>query len=126
MKRKGISLLFGLIFLMTACCRTKTEEVVQNVDKNTIQTEVIGKEVQLVDVRTAQEYSEGRIDDAVNFDVNGEFFMEQIGTLDKTKPVYLYCKMGGRSSKAAEILKNEGFKEIYNYTGGYNDWSSKD
>lgn len=111
------------ILWMTSC-RSQEEDTIIKIDKETVEAKVIGKDVQLVDVRTPQEYRNGHIDDAVNFNVNDASFIEQINTLDKEQPVYLYCKMGGRSNRAAEILKSEGFTKIYDYTGGYADWES--
>ena len=116
----------SFVLLWTVSCESQQKPFIKKIDKATVQAEVIGKEVQLVDVRTPGEYKEGHIDDAVNFNVNDEAFLNQIETLDKNKPVYLYCKMGGRSNRAAELLKSKGFTQIFDYTGGYTDWSSKD
>ena len=113
--------LLALGLLWTLSCHPQ-ESIVKKIDRTAVEAEVIGKDVQLVDVRTPMEYNNGHIDDAVNFDVNGTSFLKQIKTLDKEKPVYLYCKMGGRSNRAAEILKSNGFKKIFDYTGGYDDW----
>lgn len=93
------------------------------IDKEEIKTHVIGKEVQFIDVRTAEEYDFGHIDDAVNFNIiDRKVFISQIQKLDKDQPVYLYCKVGGRSNRAAKLLKEKGFKKIFDYSGGYNDW----
>ena len=118
--------LMGFALLWAFSCHTQQEPFVKKIDKATIQSEVIGKDVQLVDVRTPMEYGQGHIDDAVNFNINDEGFLNQIEKLDKNKPVYLYCKLGGRSNRAAELLKSKGFTQIFDYTGGYDDWSSKD
>lgn len=110
-------------FLWAMACLPQQEGLVKKIDKATVQAEVIGKDVQLVDVRTPAEYNQGHIDDAVNFDVSDtETFSTQIENLDKGRPVYVYCKKGGRSNKAAEILKTKGFTQIYDYSGGYDDW----
>jgi rhodanese-related sulfurtransferase len=104
-------------------CLPQQEGLVKKIDKATVQAEVIAKDVQLVDVRTPAEYDQGHIDDAVNFDVSDtETFSTQIENLDKDRPIYVYCKKGGRSNKAAEILKTKGFTQIYDYSGGYDDW----
>jgi rhodanese-related sulfurtransferase len=42
--------------------------------------------------------------------------------LDKEIPIYLYCRSGGRSNKAARQLISLGFKEIYDLQGGYLGW----
>ncbi|MBO0320687.1 rhodanese-like domain-containing protein [Muricauda sp. CAU 1633] len=118
--------LMSFALLWAFSCHTQQKPFVKKIDKATVQSEVIGKDVQLVDVRTPMEYNQGHIDDAVNFNINDEGFLNQIETLDKDKPVYLYCKIGGRSNRAAELLKSEGFTQIYDYTGGYDDWNSKD
>ena len=112
-----------LVLVLTFSCKRKTPEQITIVDKAFLKEEVIGKPVQLIDVRTQEEYDSGHIDDALNFNIiNNETFLEQIETLDKNEPVFLYCKMGGRSNRAAQLLKDQGFTKIYDYSGGYNDW----
>lgn len=83
----------------------------------------LGNNIQLVDVRTADEYSAGYIKNAINIDIKSESFMEGTVLLDKSKPVYLYCVKGGRSQKAAETLRDAGFSEVYNYKGGFGEWT---
>ena len=77
---------------------------------------------QLIDVRTSREFSNGFIAGAKNIDYNGESFEKQMKKLDKNKPVLVYCAAGGRSENAAELLKEWGFKEVYDLIGGYNGW----
>nr|WP_297782426.1 rhodanese-like domain-containing protein [uncultured Allomuricauda sp.] len=117
-------LILGLMVLMGAySCQSQESEVIKKVDNAFLKQEVIGKNVQLVDVRTPGEYNSGHIDDAVNFDLSRQkTFMQQIGTLDKNRPVYLYCAVGSRSAYAAKILEREGFAKIFDYSGGYMDW----
>ncbi len=80
---------------------------------------------QLIDVRTDGEYSAGKIADAENIDFYAEDFKDQMAKLDKDKPVMLYCHSGGRSGKAARMLKDMGFKEVYDLKGGYSRWPDK-
>lgn len=87
--------------------------------KKTIQS----KKVQLVDVRTPAEYNAGNIQGAQNIDVKSEQFKEMAAKLDKKRPVAVYCKAGTRSANAANILKEMGFKKIYNLDGGYTAWT---
>ncbi len=85
---------------------------------------VVGKDVQLVDVRTPKEYDAGYIDDAINIDfMNQDSFNEAFNKLDKNKPLYIYCRSGNRSQKSVPLLINLGFTEIYDLKGGYNAWS---
>ena len=80
---------------------------------------------QLVDVRTADEYSGGKIEDAVNIDYFSADFKDRFADFDKEKPLLVYCAAGGRSAKAASVLKEMGFKEIYDLSEGYNGWPYK-
>ncbi|MCT4582433.1 MAG: rhodanese-like domain-containing protein [Flavobacteriales bacterium] len=76
----------------------------------------------IVDVRTPGEFSQGNIKNALNINISGNF-SEEIQKLDKNKPVYLYCRSGGRSSRAMQTMTQMGFKEVYNLMGGYMAWS---
>lgn len=78
----------------------------------------------LIDVRTPEEYSEGHLQGSVNINWNDASFMEQAGKLDKTKPVFVYCRSGHRSGQAAEALRSKGFKEVYDLVGGIMSWQS--
>jgi phage shock protein E len=73
----------------------------------------------LLDVRTPEEFAGGHLEGALNSDYRGGEFTEQLKNLDKDKAYYLYCASGNRSSKAAEAMREAGFKHIYNI-GGYN------
>jgi len=78
--------------------------------------------LQLLDVRTTEEYEVGHLRDSQNICVTDSDFKEKAAKLDKNKPVYVYCKKGGRSAKAAKILTEMGFKEIYDLDGGITAW----
>ena len=81
---------------------------------------------QLLDVRTTKEFKKGHLFKAKNIDWNNaEVFKQQVLTLDKTQPLYVYCYSGGRSASAMEYLLKEGFKEVINMSGGYLKWSTK-
>jgi rhodanese-related sulfurtransferase len=79
--------------------------------------------VQLIDVRTAEEFAGGTIGRAVNLDFFGENFKEEMRKLDVERPVLVFCASGGRSGKASAICKEIGFKMIYDLDGGYTAWS---
>ncbi len=80
-------------------------------------------QAQVLDVRTPEEYSEGRLKNANNIDIQDAQFEKNIQKLDKNKPVFVYCLAGGRSTKAMDILLKQGFREVYNLDGGYMKWS---
>jgi phage shock protein E len=80
------------------------------------------KNAYLLDVRTPDEYNTGHIEGAQNINYNAPDFKAQISQLDKSRPVFLYCAIGGRSSKAGRILAEAGFTQIVDLKGGYNAW----
>lgn len=80
------------------------------------------KDVQLVDVRTPEEYNDGYIKDAENIDVKSQDFLEKIEKYSKSETVYVYCKSGGRSQKAAELMIDRGFSHVIDLEGGYINW----
>lgn len=81
------------------------------------------KNIQLVDVRTSREFKGGHIKGATNIDVFQQVAFEmQFCNLDKDEPVYLYCRSGIRSQKAARRLVKMGFEQIYDLEGGYINW----
>ena len=80
-------------------------------------------DVQLIDVRTEDEFNGGHIKNAKNISIASENWNSSIGNLDKTKPVLVYCLSGGRSKKAAAKLTELGYKEVIELDGGYLAWS---
>lgn len=79
--------------------------------------------IQLVDVRTSKEYSNGHIKGARNIDFYSADFVQQLEKqLDKSQPVMLYCRTGKRSEKAARKMAELGFREVYDLQGGYMAW----
>ena len=84
------------------------------------------KSVQLVDLRTPGEIQQtGKIAGALEIDFTSPDFQTQIGKLNKTKPVIVYCASGGRSPRAASQMLKMGFKKVYDYPGGMNDWKRR-
>jgi thioredoxin len=82
----------------------------------------VTKDLTLVDVRTPGEFSKGHLVNAQNIDYNGDNFKQEISKVDKSKPVYVYCLSGGRSSNAAKELRSLGYKEVYELDGGILKW----
>ena len=77
----------------------------------------------LVDVRTPEEFSEGHIMGAVNYDWYDSLFVDNISAAyDKSAPLYVYCRSGKRASEASAALAKAGF-EVYNLEGGYISWT---
>jgi len=76
----------------------------------------------LIDVRTANEFMQGSIENAQNFDILNGSFQNQISKWDKSKPIFVFCAKGGRSNKASKTLQKEGFKNIFDLKGGFTAW----
>lgn len=81
-------------------------------------------DLQLVDVRTPEEFNAQHIANAKNINWNASDFEANAKKLDKSKPVFVYCLVGGRSKKAAEKLHELGFAEIYDLDGGMMKWNA--
>ena len=109
-----ISLLFN--------CNITANSSFQDINSDELETFIDKKYVKLIDVRTPNEYNTGHIKTAINIDYYDEDFDSKINKLDKSKPIVFYCKSGGRSSKSASKLIQNGFKEIYNLEGGIDKW----
>lgn len=78
----------------------------------------------LLDVRTPDEFAGGHLKGAVNLNIHDADFDQRIAALDKSTPVFVYCKAGGRSADAASRLKEMGFQEVYDMQGGFMSWSA--
>ena len=77
-----------------------------------------------VNARTPQEFIDGHIPGAVNIDINSGDFIRQAATLDKTRPVEVYCRSGRRSEVAAEKLTDNGFS-VTELDGGIISWKGE-
>ena len=115
---KNLIVLSLIIFTSFFGCKGQETATIKILDVQTFKDSVIGKEVQLIDVRTPAEYEAGYIDDAKNIDFFAANFQDEFNKLNKEEPVYIYCKSGNRSGQSAAKLKDMGFKEIYDLQGG--------
>jgi len=123
MKFRSLSLL--LIAFVMLSCNGQTSKNVEN-----IPAEAFAKKInetpnaQILDVRTPEEYASEHIDNAVNVNWLADDFVANTGKFDKSKPVFVYCKSGARSAKAAAKLEELGFKKIYQLEGGILKWNA--
>lgn len=115
--KKIITSLFALLGL--AAC---SQQAYDNADPNTFAARLTEPDVVLLDVRTANEYSEGHIANALNIDVKEEGFMEKVkSTIPIEKTVAVYCRSGKRSANAAGMLVKDGYR-VVNLVGGIMAW----
>ena len=77
--------------------------------------------VQLIDVRTSEEFELGSIPGARHIDLNQ--LRERLSEVSRDKPVVVFCQVGLRGYLAWRILKQAGFTELFNLSGGYKTWA---
>ena len=80
------------------------------------------KDAVVLDVRTASEYGEEHLKDAVLIDLRAPDFADQVAKLDRDKTYLVHCAAGGRSARACTKLEGLGFKRIVNLEGGLGAW----
>ena len=84
------------------------------------------EDVVILDVRTDPEVAEGMIEGAIQIDYRGENFRDEVAKLDTSKTYVVYCRSGGRSAAASQIMSEEfGFENVNNLLGGYSEYSSE-
>lgn len=112
-------------FLIGSC--TAQSPGVENSSATAFKTQIQSGDKLLLDVRTPDEYASGHVPGAQNIDWYEAGFQKSIEAIapDKTRPVYLYCKSGGRSGQAAAALSKMGYTKIINMDGGIDAWTSQ-
>ncbi len=119
MKNRIFCMLTAAFFI--AACSSNA----QNVDANTFEQKINAGGVQVLDVRTAGEYSGSHLKNVLQADWTDKAqFAERTKYLDKNKTLLVYCAGGGRSGQAAVWLKEQGFKEVINLQGGITAWNA--
>lgn len=76
----------------------------------------------LLDVRTPKEMQGGFVEGAKNLDYNSMGFESTLDTMDRERKYLVYCAVGKRSSKAVNMMKSKGFKNVSSMDGGLNAW----
>ncbi|KOS05686.1 hypothetical protein AM493_06285 [Flavobacterium akiainvivens] len=118
------NILYILFVALTfASCNGQQKKGVEKVAPATFEKQIAEHKGQLIDVRTTKEYKSGHIDNATHMHIYDKDFNQRVDSLDKNKTVYVYCKAGGRSSEAVELLKEKGFVHIVELEGGMDAWN---
>lgn len=103
--------------------KSGANEFIQLLDVKEFRKAIENMPRQLVDVRTKGEFNNGHIPNALHVDFFDKAnFKNWFETKAKNEPVYLYCRSGNRSQKAAKRLLDMGFTKIVDLKGGYNVW----
>lgn len=114
-----------LSFILTLCVLpilAFSADEVTNVKPDAAAKLLSAEMVTALDVRTAEEFSEGHIRGATNVDIMEKDFSKKLTDVDKSKPVLVYCQSGGRSSRSLSKLKKAGFPKIYHLDTGMQGW----
>ncbi|MFO0322515.1 MAG: rhodanese-like domain-containing protein [Bacteroidota bacterium] len=117
-------LLAGVFSCQNQASHSNTKTINTSITVDEFEKKLLSENAQLIDVRTPEEFNQGHVKGALNYNINDAEFENQLSKLDKNKPVLVYCLSGGRSGSAAEIIAGRGFKEVYNMQGGIMKWNA--
>lgn len=123
----GNLFLLLIVFSLESCTfsfekKVEGEGEVHSVSVEAFADSISRPGVQLVDVRTPEEFNSGNIPGSVNIDVmTGHFGEEASGLLDKSRTVAVYCRSGNRSKNAAKVLSMMGYN-VVELDSGYKAW----
>ena len=124
MKKVILPLLLFALMAVNSCVQCSVSHIGGNfrrVEVAEFKEFIANPDVQLVDVRTAEEYNAGHIPGSINIDVL-KGHEELASTLDPERPVALYCRSGRRSENAGWVLEKAFFRNVVDLKGGYNEW----
>ena len=112
--------LMGLIMTLISCGSNAQKNKVASADE--FEKAIASKNIQLLDVRTSDEYKAGHLKNSLQANwLNKAEFEERTSHLDTNKPIFIYCLSGGRSAAAAAYLSEKGY-DVTNLTGGITAW----
>ncbi len=110
-------------FFLLSCGHVVTGQALQHTSPQVFEKKLKEQSsFTLLDVRTQSEYDRGHIESATLLDFYRSDFRTQVNKLDKSKPVFVYCAVGGRSNAAVSLLSELGFRQVYNLAGGIQNW----
>ncbi len=129
--------ILNLLFVLAIfSCQTNTQQTTKTTDTTTATQRVVdltptqfkaiaakADNIVVLDVRTPKEVAQGVIPGAKVIDFYSDNFKVELGKLDKSKTYMVYCKSGGRSSKACKALEDAGISSYHNLKGGITAWN---
>lgn len=124
---RQITAIIILILFFTGCSNSQpnqkeAEIFLKNINATEFKKLVDAGNGITLDVRAPEEIADGYINNASIVNYYDEDFEKKINLIPKDKEIYIYCKSGGRSSEAAEILQKNGFNRIYQLENGIIEW----
>ncbi|NIK73963.1 rhodanese-related sulfurtransferase [Thermonema lapsum] len=124
MKLWSIKWITLVALLLTACSGASQSKEGQDLPPTTFAQKLKEQPGVVLDVRTPEEYTEGHLPNAQLLNFYDERFRQKLEQLDKNQTYYVYCRSGGRSSRAVALMRELGFKKVYNLKGGIMDWQA--
>ena len=116
---------FFLLFSLLVFSQENTQ-VYEVLSYDDFKNQINNDNVLLFDIRTMDELNSGHLKGSINIDFYEEkLFDKFFKKVNKSKPIYIYCRSGNRSKKSSEKLKKLGFVKIFDLEGGYKNWIKK-
>ena len=130
--KKSHYLFIALLWISLLSCGQKQKEGLSDQESaskvsliSPAELNKVNKDILLIDVRTPGEYASGHLENSINIDYKADNFKDLVGELDPNQEVYVYCKVGGRSARSAKVMKEIGFKKVYDLKGGIIAWEKE-
>ena len=124
-----LSIMYKYFFLLLfpfLIISQENNQVYEVLSYDDFKNQISNNKVLLFDVRTMEEYNNGHLKGSVNIDFyEEELFNKFFKKVEKSKPIYIYCRSGNRSKKSSEKLQELGFVKVYDLEGGYKNWIIK-
>ena len=108
-----------ILLILISCCNVNQTSIKHISGSEFLE---LSDDFEIIDVRTKSEYESGFIENALNIDFFSETFEPDVLSLNKNSKIILYCRTNNRSTKTANLLKKNGFKDISVIEGGITDW----
>lgn len=122
---KLIKIAIAIVVFTLTSCNGQPSKKVETLDAVSFSKKIEATpNPQILDVRTPEEFAAEHIERAQNVNWLSNDFVTNASKFDKSKPVFVYCKIGGRSHQAAEKLAQLGFTQIIELEGGFLKWDA--
>ena len=102
--------------------RQYLKKIIKYIDTASAKIKLNNKDVMAVDIRDQKSFNAGHINGAIHLSSNN--FDKFVNSTDKNNTIIVYCYHGNSSQKAAQLLKNFGFLDVYSLNGGYEEWKT--
>ena len=119
--KRLIAILFPVGLFLAACSGSNAATDLSSAE---FSAKIVESGVVVLDVRTAGEFAEGHIPNAINIDVEAATFDSEIANLDKNATYAVYCHSGRRSGIAVGKMADAGFTHLFNLKSGIADLSA--